>query len=221
MSQTAFGKQLGVSRSVIKNIELNALAKPDQKIPLLKLICKEFSVNEEWLINGTGSAFAQEKIYTTKDIYSLPEGERAELIDGQLYMMAPPNTIHQRISHLLAWKIENYIQSKKGKCEVFAAPFAVFLNKDDRNYVEPDISVICDKNKINDKGCDGAPDWIIEIASPSSTRMDYAIKLFKYRTGGVREYWIVNPMKYILSRVMKTLISLFLMMKYQFIYLKT
>ena len=137
-------------------------------------------------------ALAQEKIYTTEDIYALPEGERAELIDGRIYDMAPPNTIHQRISHRLAWKIENYIQSKKGSCEVFPAPFAVFLNQDDRNYVEPDISVICDKDKINDRGCAGAPDWIIEIVSPSTQRMDYGIKLFKYRAAGVREYWIVN-----------------------------
>lgn len=78
---------------------------------------------------------------------------------------------------------------------MFPAPFAVFLNKDDQNYVEPDISVICDKDKLDDKGCNGAPDWIIEIVSPSSTRMDYAVKLFKYRTAGVREYWIVNPLK--------------------------
>lgn len=138
-------------------------------------------------------ALAQEKIYTIDDIYALPEGERAELIDGQIYDMAPPNTMHQRISHRLAWKIENYVQSKNGGCEVFPAPFAVFLNQDDHNYVEPDISVICDKNKINDKGCAGAPDWIIEIVSPSTQRMDYGIKLFKYRTAGVREYWIVNP----------------------------
>lgn len=138
-------------------------------------------------------ALAQEKIYTTEDIYALPEGERAELIDGRIYNMAPPNTIHQRISHRLAWKIENYIQSKKGSCEVFPAPFAVFLNQDDRNYVEPDISVICDKDKINDRGCAGAPDWIIEIVSPLTQRMDYGIKLFKYCAAGVREYWIVNP----------------------------
>lgn len=63
------------------------------------------------------------------------------------------------------------------------------------NYVEPDISIICDKNKLDDKGCNGAPDWIIEIVSPSSKRMDYYIKLFKYRTAGVREYWIVDPIR--------------------------
>ena len=138
-------------------------------------------------------ALAQEKVYTIDDIYALPEGERAELIDGQIYDMAPPNTMHQRISYSIARKISDYIDSKDGDCEVFPAPFAVFLNKDDRNYVEPDISVICDNNKINDKGCAGAPDWIIEIVSPSTQRMDYGIKLFKYRTAGVREYWIVNP----------------------------
>ena len=62
-------------------------------------------------------------------------------------------------------------------------------------YVEPDISVICDPNKLNDKGCNGAPDWIIEIVSPASKRMDYYTKLFKYRTAGVKEYWIVDPDK--------------------------
>lgn len=138
-------------------------------------------------------AFAQEKSCTIDDIYALPDGQRAELIDGQMYMMAPPNTTHQRISYALARKISDYIDRKKGNCEVFLAPFAVFLNRDDKNYVEPDISVICDKNKLNDKGCNGAPDWVIEIISPSTSRMDYGIKLFKYRTAGVREYWIVNP----------------------------
>lgn len=140
-------------------------------------------------------ALTQEKIYTINDIYSLPDGQRAELIDGQMYMMAPPNRNHQRISHLLEWEIENYIQKKKGECEVYSAPFAVFLNKDDRNYVEPDISVICDKNKLDDRGCNGAPDWVIEITSPSDPQKDYGIKLFKYRTAGVREYWIINPQK--------------------------
>ena len=74
-------------------------------------------------------------------------------------------------------------------------PFAVFLNADDKNYVEPDISVICDRNKLNDRGCNGAPDWMIEIVSPGSQQMDYMIKLFKYRTAGVREYWIVDKAK--------------------------
>lgn len=140
-------------------------------------------------------ALSQEKIHTIEEIYALPEGQRAELIDGQLYLMAPPNTAHQRISYALARKISDYIDRKSGDCEVFLAPFAVFLNQDDRNYVEPDLSVICDKRKLDERGCNGAPDWIIEITSPSNPQNDYGIKLFKYRTAGVREYWIVNPQK--------------------------
>ena len=137
----------------------------------------------------------QGKIYTTDDIYALPDGERAELVDGQIYYMAPPSRKHQRISGELFTIINNYIKSKAGSCEPYIAPFAVFLNGDDKNYVEPDISVICDKAKLTDKGCSGAPDWIIEVVSPGSRRMDYSTKLFKYRTAGVREYWIVDPEK--------------------------
>ena len=137
----------------------------------------------------------REQSHTIKDIYSLPEGQRAELIDGDMYMMAPPSRIHQKLVMQLSRIISNYVADKGGSCEVYPAPFAVFLEADDKTYVEPDISVICDRDKLNDKGCAGAPDWIIEIVSPSTQRMDYLTKLFKYRTAGVREYWIVNPIK--------------------------
>ena len=129
------------------------------------------------------------------DIYALPEGERGELIDGQLYMMAPPSRKHQEIIGELFAVIKAYVKSRAGNCKVFLSPFAVFLNNNEKNYVEPDISVVCDKNKLTDKGCSGAPDWIIEVVSPGSRRMDYFIKLFEYRTAGVREYWIVDPDK--------------------------
>ena len=98
----------------------------------------------------------KEGVYTIDDIYNLPNGERAELIDGQIYYMAPPNTTHQRISTFLHGTIFNYINSKNGPCEVFHAPFAVFLQAEDEknntNYLEPDISVICDKDKLDNKG---------------------------------------------------------------------
>lgn len=131
--------------------------------------------------------------YTIDDIYSLPEGQRAELMDGKIYNMAPPNRIHQELVNQLHRIISNYIYSNKGSCKIYPAPFAVFLNADDKTYVEPDISVICDKNKLNDRGCNGAPDFIIEIVSPSSRRIDYNIKNGKYVEAGVREYWIVDP----------------------------
>lgn len=137
----------------------------------------------------------KEHLYTIEDIYALPDGERAELIDGQIYYMAPPKRRHQRIVLNLSRKIADHIDSKGGSCEVNIAPFAVFLSEDDLNYVEPDISVVCDPKKLDDQGCKGAPDWVIEVVSPGTRRMDYGVKLFKYRTAGVREYWIVDPEK--------------------------
>lgn len=139
--------------------------------------------------------FVQERIYTINDIYALPNGKRAELIDGQIYYMAPPGRKQQHIVGQLFRRIADYIDSSGGTCQPYIAPFAVFLNEDDKNYVEPDISVICRPDKLTDKGCVGAPDWILEIVSPGSRHMDYMIKLFKYRTAGVKEYWIVDPDK--------------------------
>ena len=137
----------------------------------------------------------KEEAYTIDDIYSLPDGERAELIDGRMYMMAPPSRKHQKISMELSGIIREYIRSHKGKCEIYAAPFAVYLDERSNTYVEPDISVICDLDKLDDRGCKGAPDWIIEIVSPASKKMDYLLKLLKYRSAGVKEYWIVDSEK--------------------------
>ena len=133
--------------------------------------------------------------YTVEDYYALPDEQRAELIDGRMYMMAPPSRKHQRISTRLVSIIDRYIEEHKGKCEVYAAPFAVYLDERSNTYVEPDISVICDPDKLDDRGCKGAPDWIIEIVSPASKKMDYLLKLLKYRFAGVKEYWIVDPEK--------------------------
>lgn len=142
---------------------------------------------------------SKEQTYTSEDYWNLPEGQRAELIDGQFYNMAPPNRIHQKLVMEISTRIQQYIKANAGACEVYPAPFAVNLTANDKTWVEPDISVICDKNKLSDRGCEGAPDWIIEIISPASTRTDYIVKLFKYRTAGVREYWIVNSMKNIVQ----------------------
>lgn len=132
--------------------------------------------------------------YTIEDIYALPEGQRAELINGEMYMMASASTIHQLLQTELLVTIANYIKGKKGNCKVFT-PIGVFLHKDDYTYLEPDIAVICENDKLDNKGCHGAPDWVIEIVSPSSKKMDYVLKLTEYGKAGVREYWIVDPLK--------------------------
>ena len=135
-------------------------------------------------------------IYTEEDYYNLPENVRAELIGGQIYYMSAPSRIHQKILSFLHLEIGNYIRSKDGSCEVYPAPFAVKLFKDNnKTVVEPDISVICDPEKLTDRGCTGAPDWIVEITSPSNSSHDYIRKLNLYADSGVREYWIVHPDK--------------------------
>ena len=133
--------------------------------------------------------------YTSEDYWNLPEGERAELIDGKFYDMAPPSRIHQKLVFTISRIIGNYIADHHGSCEVYPAPFAVNLDADDKDWVEPDISVICDPNKLTDRGCSGAPDLIFEIVSPSSRKLDYGIKNGIYSQSGVREYWIVDPAK--------------------------
>jgi len=138
-------------------------------------------------------SLSQEKIYTSEDYWNLPEGIRAELINGHIYNMAPPSRIHQKIMVELCTIINNHIKSKKGTCQVYPAPFAVNLDANDKDWVEPDISVICDPNKLTDRGCSGAPDWIIEIISPSDPGRDLIYKLNLYAKAGVREYWIVDP----------------------------
>lgn len=139
-------------------------------------------------------ALAQSKFYTESDYYSLPENIRAELIDGSLiYNQAAPSRIHQTILGELYTLIHNYIKANSGPCRVYPAPFAVRLRDDKATIVEPDISVICDRKKLTDQGCNGAPDWIIEIVSPGNSSHDYVLKLNLYADAGVREYWIVDP----------------------------
>ncbi|MCH5338928.1 MAG: Uma2 family endonuclease [Acetatifactor sp.] len=132
------------------------------------------------------------KMHTFEDILALPEGERAELIDGEMFMMASPTRGHQDASGWFFVQIFNYIQAKKGKCRAYNSQFAVFPKKDDKNYVEPDVTVVCDRNKLDDRGCNGAPEWAIEIVSPSSVKMDYERKKKLYQESGVEEYWIVD-----------------------------
>ena len=131
--------------------------------------------------------------HTSKQYWNLPEGQRAELIDGHLYAMAPPGRIHQKLEGELYYIIKDYIKSNNGSCDIYPAPFAVNLDAEDKNWVEPDISVICDPNKLTDRGCTGAPDWIVEIISPRTSSHDYIRKLNLYAKAGVKEYWIIDP----------------------------
>lgn len=147
-------------------------------------------------MSAMSEALIRTNSYTEEDYYSLPEHIHAELVYGQFYFMAPPSRFHQEILMELSGTIRNYIKSKKGSCKVYPAPFAVKLfaeDTTDTTIVEPDISVICDPKKLTNHGCSGAPDWIIEIISPSTASHDYVRKLNLYLNAGVKEYWIVDP----------------------------
>ncbi len=137
--------------------------------------------------------------YTIGDYNKLPEGSRIELLNGQFFNMAPaPSTNHQLLLSELHYELLDYIKKNNRKCLVFTAPFDVFLidpHTKKQSAVQPDISVICDKSKIDNKGCYGVPDLIIEIVSPSNASTDYIKKTAIYEANGVREYWIVNPIK--------------------------
>lgn len=142
------------------------------------------------------------KLYTYEDYLKFSEDEIVEIIDGRISAMSPaPSRIHQEIIMEISAEIRNYIKSNNGSCKVYPAPFDVVLidedqdAKESKNIVQPDISVICDKNKLTDKGCTGSPDMIVEIISQYNPRNDYIKKLNLYEQFNVKEYWIVNPMK--------------------------
>ena len=129
---------------------------------------------------------------TLEDYYQLPDERRAELIDGVIYDMSAPTIIHQKISLEISVRLHAFISQKKGACMVFSAPVDVQLDCDNKTMVEPDVGIICDPSKIKRFGIYGAPDFVLEVISPSTKKRDYALKLSKYMEAGVREYWIVD-----------------------------
>ena len=131
--------------------------------------------------------------YTYADYENRDDDERYEIIDGVIYMMSPPSRAHQKIIGELYGQLWSFLKGKP--CEAFVAPFGVRLNDaaGDHTIVEPDILVVCDQSKLDDRGCKGTPDMVIEILSPSTARKDKVLKFNKYLQAGVREYWIVDP----------------------------
>lgn len=135
--------------------------------------------------------------YTYADYLTWPENEQWELFDGIPYMQAAPSWQHQAVSAALLSQFHNYLSGKE--CQVFASPFDLRLpNREEKdeetnNVFQPDIVVICDKNKLKGTGYFGTPTLVIEISSPSTSRTDRVLKFNKYEKAGVKEYWIVEP----------------------------
>lgn len=130
--------------------------------------------------------------YTLDDYYALPEDKRVELIDGEFFEMLTPSFGHQYVSMQISLTIGTFIKSKKGKCIVLVAPVDVQLDCDDKTMLEPDVLILCDKSKITNRCIMGAPDFVVEILSPSTRKKDAFLKLKKYMCAGVREYWMID-----------------------------
>ena len=135
----------------------------------------------------------QPESLTLEQYEALPEDLRVEVFDGVVYDMASPSQEHQTISMELSTVLNTYIRGKKGSCRVFHAPFDVKLSEQPLTIVQPDLMIVWDKDKLDGKRCNGAPDFIIEIVSPGNPADDYIRKLYYYKNAGVREYWIVDP----------------------------
>ncbi len=130
--------------------------------------------------------------YTLDDYLALPDERRVELIDGVFYDMSAPTVSHQLIAGEIFRTIANYIRDRKGPCVPAIAPCDVQLDCDDKTILQPDVFITCDRSKFHNARLFGAPDFIIEILSPSSRKKDLFIKLNKYQNAGVREYWAVD-----------------------------
>lgn len=130
---------------------------------------------------------------TLEQYEALPEEKRVEVFDGIVYDMDSPSQIHQSILLKISVLLDSYLTSKGGSCLILPAPFDVKLSDHPLTIVQPDIMIVCDKDKLDGKRCNGAPDFIIEIVSPGNPSDDYIQKAYYYKNYGVREYWIVDP----------------------------
>lgn len=154
---------------------------------------------DEWTFSNMmreSSAYYVEKKpgeYTLEDYYAVPEDRRVELIDGVIYDMGAPNNKHQVLVGEIHATLRNYIREKKGKCIAVLSPADVQLDCDNKTMLQPDVFVICDRDKLLLSHTYGAPDFVVEILSPSTRKRDIGLKLAKYIDAGVREYWIVDP----------------------------
>lgn len=133
--------------------------------------------------------------YTLDDYYALPDEERVELIDGVIYDMASPSSVHQLLDGFIYAKLLGHVMQKGGECLPIVAPVDVQLDCNNKTMVQPDVVILCDRNKVIRRCVYGAPDFVLEILSPSTRKKDMVIKLNKYMNAGVKEYWMVDPVQ--------------------------
>lgn len=145
------------------------------------------------------NAIEHPNIITLEDYEAYPENQRIEVFEGVPYAMASPSIVHQRLSSRLSYLFNDYIFKNNGTCEVLTAPCDVKLSDDLLTIVQPDVMIVCASSKLDKNRCNGAPDFVVEIVSPSNQSDDYIRKLYYYKNSGVKEYWIVDPQRQIVT----------------------
>ena len=147
-----------------------------------------------YVVREAAPKYGSRSDYTLEDYLNLPDdGPRMELIDGVFYDMGEPATAHQAIVGYIYKKLMDHVLERKGPCMPMLSPVAVQLDSDKRTVVEPDVLVVCKREKFQNRRIMGAPDFILEVLSPSTRRKDMNLKAFKYQHAGVREYWMIDP----------------------------
>ena len=178
---------------------MEATEKSKTENPYDMSVKKPRIIEEPFVMYGT-LELDESKRYTYADYLTWLDDKRRELINGFIHLMSGPMRRHGRISMKISTRVYTFIEKQKGKCEVYHAPFDVRLplhgsTDDDKIYdvVQPDICVVCDLSKLDDRGCLGAPDLVVEVLSPSTLKYDWNYKFNLYEAAGVKEYWIVDP----------------------------
>ena len=133
--------------------------------------------------------------YTIHDYYALPDDRRAELIEGEIFDMAAPSFVHQRILADFYFQVQSFFNRKNGRCQALMSPVDVRLFEDEYTMVQPDFLILCDQAKARRWGIMGAPDFVLEIVSEFSARRDYVKKVSLYMEAGVREFWLIDPLR--------------------------
>ena len=162
---------------------------------------------EQFKLCESGAAYSVKEVpyyedgkdnHTIEEYFALPDEVRKELIDGRFYDMEPPTFVHQGIAGEIHASLLMQIRARKGSCRVFISPIGVQLDCDNRTVVEPDVIIVCKRDKILKRVYYGAPDFVLEVLSPSTKKKDMSLKLQKYVTAGVREYVMIDPIRRVL-----------------------
>ncbi|MDO4869478.1 MAG: Uma2 family endonuclease [Bacillota bacterium] len=187
----------GIPLGTVQKVFSSAVRTPRRKtyIALAKVLDPDEARRLEYSFSSTdGGARVAEKQgeYTIEDYMKLPDDVRVELIDGVIYDMAAPLVVHQLVVSEIVVQLRNCMEEHEEDCIPLPSPVDVQLDKDNKTMVQPDVLILCDKQKIVDGRVFGAPEFVLEVLSKSTRSKDQVLKLQKYMSAGCREYWIVD-----------------------------